>query len=129
MQGKAGKKRVIITENSKKIINRNIMKVVITSTGNSPDSLLDSRFGRCSYFVVFDTETKGTEYIPNSNIDSVEGAGIASAKLVASRGAEKVVSGEFGFKVKELFDSLGIQLIIVKERDKTIKDIITLIQK
>lgn len=105
------------------------MKVVITSTGNTPDSLLDSRFGRCSYFVVFDTETGGTEYIPNANIDSVEGAGVASAKLVASRGAQKVVSGEFGFKVKEIFDSLGIQLIIIKDANRTIKDIITLIQK
>jgi len=105
------------------------MKVVITSTGNTPDSLLDSRFGRCSYFVVFDTETGSTEYIPNGNIDSVEGAGVASAKLVASRGAQKVVSGEFGFKVKEIFDSLGIQLIIIKDNDRTIKDIITLIQK
>jgi predicted Fe-Mo cluster-binding NifX family protein len=31
------------------------MKVAITSTGNSPESTLDSRFGRCSYFVIYDT--------------------------------------------------------------------------
>ena len=80
------------------------MKVAITSTGNSPDSTLDSRFGRCSYFVIYDTETHATEYIPNQNKENVEGAGPASVQLIASKGAEKVVSGEFGAKVKSLFD-------------------------
>lgn len=65
------------------------MKVAITSTGNSPDATLDSRFGRCSYFVVYDTETRATEYIPNPNKENVEGAGPASVQLVASRGVKK----------------------------------------
>jgi predicted Fe-Mo cluster-binding NifX family protein len=41
------------------------MKVAITSTGNTTDSKLDQRFGRCSYFVIYDQETKGIEFIPN----------------------------------------------------------------
>ncbi len=105
------------------------MKIAITSTGNTPESKLDSRFGRCSYFVIYDTELKSTEYIPNPNKESLEGAGIASAKFVASRGVEKVVSGEFGFKVKELFDSLKIELIIIKEENKPVTDIIGLLNK
>ncbi|MBN1788845.1 MAG: hypothetical protein JW830_00025 [Bacteroidales bacterium] len=103
------------------------MKVAITSTGNSPDAKLDSRFGRCSYFVVYDTESHSTEFIPNPNKDNVEGAGPASAQLVASKGARKVVSGEFGAKVKSLFDSLQIQLIVIHESEKKISEIIELI--
>ncbi len=103
------------------------MKVAITSTGNSPDARLDSRFGRCSYFVVYDTESHSTEFIPNPNKDNVEGAGPASAQLVASKGARKVVSGEFGAKVKSLFDSLQIQLIVIHESEKKISEIIELI--
>lgn len=103
------------------------MKVAITSTGNSPDAKLDSRFGRCSYFVVYDTESHSTEFIPNPNRDNVEGAGPASAQLVASKGARKVVSGEFGAKVKSLFDSLQIQLIVIHESEKKISEIIELI--
>lgn len=41
------------------------MKVAISSTGSSPDAKLDSHFGRCSFFVIYDTETAATEYIPN----------------------------------------------------------------
>jgi predicted Fe-Mo cluster-binding NifX family protein len=103
------------------------MKVAITSTGNSPDSNLDSRFGRCSYFVIYDTESRATEFIPNPNKENVEGAGPASAQLVASRGAKKVISGEFGAKVKSLFDSLQIQLIVLNEPDKKISEIIELL--
>jgi predicted Fe-Mo cluster-binding NifX family protein len=105
------------------------MKIAITSTGNSTDSFLDSRFGRCSWFIIYDTELKSTEFIPNPNIDSIEGAGIASARLIASKGAEKVISGEFGAKVKGVFDSLNIKLIVIKEDNKQIKDIIKLLDK
>jgi predicted Fe-Mo cluster-binding NifX family protein len=103
------------------------MKVAITSTGNSPDATLDSRFGRCSYFVVYDTESQTTEYIPNPNKEYVEGAGPASVNLVASRGVKKVVSGEFGAKVKSIFDSLQIQLVILNDPKKKISEIIDLL--
>ncbi|MDD4033331.1 MAG: NifB/NifX family molybdenum-iron cluster-binding protein [Bacteroidales bacterium] len=103
------------------------MKVAITSTGNTPESLLDSRFGRCAYFVIYDTQSKSTEYIPNPNKDSLEGAGPASIQLVASKGVEKVISGEFGAKVKSVFDRLQIQLIVIKDQEKTIKEILDLL--
>lgn len=103
------------------------MKIAITSTGNSPDSKIDSRFGRCAYFVVFDTETQATEFVPNPNRDNVEGAGPASVQLVAGRGVSKVVSGEFGAKVKGIFDSLKIQLIVMNDTEKTVTDIIALL--
>lgn len=102
------------------------MKVAITSTGNSPESLLDTRFGRCSYFVIYDTENQATEYIPNPNKDCIEGAGPASVQLVASKGVKKVISGEFGAKVKSIFDSLQIQLIILNDPEKKISEIIAL---
>ena len=104
------------------------MKIAITSTGNSPDSTLDTRFGRCAYFVIYDTENGSTEFIPNPNKDNIEGAGPASVNLIASRDAKKVVSGEFGAKVKAIFDQLQIQLVVFNENEKTISDIIKLLE-
>ncbi len=103
------------------------MKVAITSVGNSPDAKLDSHFGRCSYFVIYDTETAATEYIPNINKENIEGCGPASVQFVASRGVKKIVSGEFGAKVKAISDSLQIQLIILKDQEKTINEIIQML--
>lgn len=103
------------------------MKVAITSVGNSPDAKLDIHFGRCSYFVIYDTETDATEYIPNMNKENIEGCGPASVQLVSSRGVKKIVSGEFGAKVKAITDSFQIQLIVFKDQEKTISEIIKML--
>jgi predicted Fe-Mo cluster-binding NifX family protein len=103
------------------------MKVAITSTGNSLESTLDERFGRCSYFVIYDTESKSTEFIPNPNKEAENGAGPASVQLVASRNVNKIVSGEFGMKIKSLVDSLKIQMIVIKDTNKKITDIIEML--
>jgi len=39
----------------------------------------------------------------------------------------KIVSGEFGMKIKSLLDSLKINMIILKDPKKKIKDIIEIL--
>ncbi|NTW26680.1 MAG: diguanylate cyclase, partial [Lentimicrobium sp.] len=41
------------------------MKIAITSTGNSMESTIDQRFGRCAYFVIYDSTTRSIDFIPN----------------------------------------------------------------
>lgn len=105
------------------------MKIAITSTGNLLESNIDQRFGRCAYFVLYDTETKSLEFIPNPNKELEEGAGPASVQLIASKGAKKIISGEFGFKIKSLLDSLKIQMISIKNSDKKVEEIIDLLSR
>ena len=100
------------------------MKVAITSSGNTLKSKLDRRFGRCSYFAIYDTETKQVDFIENSNKEVEEGAGPAAVQLVASIPVEKIVSGEFGFKIKSLLVELKIQMIAVKDIAVTVEDIV-----
>ena len=105
------------------------MKVAITSTGNSLESKLDQRFGRCAFFVIYDTEKEEMEFITNPNKDAQNGAGPASVQMVASHNVQKIISGEFGIKVKSLLDSLKIQMIILKEPEKRVSEIITMLNK
>jgi predicted Fe-Mo cluster-binding NifX family protein len=102
------------------------MKAAITSSGNSLDSKVDQRFGRCAYFVICDTETKSVEFIPNPNRDAQEGAGPASVQLAASKNVTKIVSGEFGIKIKSLLDSLKIQMIVINS-EKTVGEVIEML--
>ncbi|MGQ9621612.1 MAG: NifB/NifX family molybdenum-iron cluster-binding protein [Bacteroidales bacterium] len=104
------------------------MKVAITSSGNSLESKIDQRFGRCEYFVIYDTETGDVEIIPNSSKDVSEGAGPASVQFVAARNVKKIISGEFGIKVKALLDSLKVQMIILKDSEKTIREVIKMLK-
>ncbi len=104
------------------------MKTAITSTGSTLKDRLDNHFGRCPWFIIFDDETGGIEILPNPNLRKIENAGPASVELLVSKGVSKVVAGEFGFKVKELFDRHKIQLIMVRKK-MTIEDIINLLSK
>ena len=103
------------------------MKVAITSMGNTLESKLDQRFGRCAFFIIYDTETQGMEFLPNPNKDAQEGAGPASVQLVASHNVQKIISGEFGIKIKSLLDSLKIQMIVLKQPEKSIREIIDML--
>jgi predicted Fe-Mo cluster-binding NifX family protein len=105
------------------------MKVAITSSGNSLDARIDRRFGRCLFFVIYDIASGGYEIVPNPNANKVEGAGPAAVQLVAEKGVKKVVSGEFGAKIKSLFDQLQIQLITVPEEETTVKQVVELLEK
>jgi len=100
------------------------MKIAITSAGNTLDSTLDERFGRCAYFVIHDTESKSTRFVLNTNKEAQEGAGPASVQLIASEEVNEIVSGEFGMKIKSLLDSLNIKMTMIKEHDKKISEII-----
>lgn len=105
------------------------MKTAITSTGNSPDSMLDQRFGRCSYFVIYDSDNDSLEFIPNPNKDAPEGAGPAAVQIIASRNVSKIISGEFGMKIKSLLDNMHIQLIMLAGSERRISEIIEMLKK
>jgi predicted Fe-Mo cluster-binding NifX family protein len=104
------------------------MKIALASSGDTLNSKIDQRFGRCAYFVIYDTDNKSVEFIPNPNKDSEEGAGPASVQLLASRNVEKIVSSEFGMKIKSLLDSLKIQMIVLKKPENTLRDVIDLLE-
>ena len=72
------------------------MKICITSEGNTLGSKVDCRFGRCQYFIIVDTETFEFEVIKNPNLESMGGAGIQSAQLVASKRVKAVLTGNVG---------------------------------
>ncbi len=103
------------------------MRTAITAKGKGPDDLIDNHFGRCAYFVIYDDETRSIEYIPNPNRTLMESAGPVSAEFLVARGISKIVSAEFGQKVKEMFDKLKIQLIVVRE-EKSVSEIISLLE-
>ena len=102
------------------------MKVAISANGNSRNAQVDSRFGRCAWFAVYDTESRQLDFIENTAKDAEEGAGPAAVALVANQGVSKIVSGEFGFKIKSMLADLHIQMVIMKEA-KTISEIVSLL--
>lgn len=105
------------------------MIVAITSTGNSLESFIDPRFGRCSYFLFYNTETKESVFQPNPFKDKDEGVGVAVVDWISAFSCSKIVSGQFGMKIKPLLDENRIQLILVNDPELTIRQIINLLSQ
>ncbi len=102
------------------------MKVAISSKGDTLDSEMDSRFGRCKFFAIYDSENKSTQFIENTAASLTEGAGPSALQLLTAQGVTKLVSGNFGMKIKTLSSDLSVQLIVMRE-NHTIKSIINIL--
>jgi predicted Fe-Mo cluster-binding NifX family protein len=77
-------------------MERNAVKLAITSSGPTLDSQVDPRFGRAQYLLIVNTETLDLEAIENPNVTAGGGAGVQAAQMVVSRGAEAVLTGNCG---------------------------------
>ncbi|MBN1898173.1 MAG: NifB/NifX family molybdenum-iron cluster-binding protein [Spirochaetes bacterium] len=72
------------------------MKIAITSTGQDLNSTVDARFGRCQYFIIYDTQTKDFQAIANEALSSGSGAGVQAAQTIKNNGVQVVLTGNVG---------------------------------
>ncbi|MBN1684057.1 MAG: NifB/NifX family molybdenum-iron cluster-binding protein [Gammaproteobacteria bacterium] len=98
------------------------MKIAITAQNDRLDAEIDPRFGRCAYFIIFDTITKQFEAIQNPNQDARSGAGIQAGQFMIEKGIKKVLTGKVGPNAERVLKSAGID--IVTDLKKTVKEAI-----
>ena len=72
------------------------MKIAITSQGKDLNAEVDPRFGRCAYFIIYDTDQDEFEAIDNTNAGLTGGAGPQSAQTIAGKKVEAVLTGNVG---------------------------------
>jgi predicted Fe-Mo cluster-binding NifX family protein/predicted DNA-binding protein (UPF0251 family) len=87
---------------------RPTMKLAITAEGGGLDARPDSRFGRCSRFVLVDPATMQFETIVNDAAGSDSGAGIGAAQALVRAGAGAVLTGHCGPKAFAVLSQAGI---------------------
>lgn len=87
------------------------MRVAITSTGSSVDSAFDNRFGRASYFIIFDSETDRYEVLDNvQNYQAAQGAGIQAAQTIASARVSALITGHLGPKASRTLAAASVKV-------------------
>ncbi len=87
------------------------MKICVTAKGNDLSSETDPRFGRCGFFVFYDTETEKYEFCKNEYAADSGGAGTKSGSFVAEKGARLVITGRVGPNAERVLSAAGITVI------------------
>ena len=87
------------------------MRVAVSADGPTLDAKVDPRFGRCSYFVIVDTDTLDARAVENASAASAQGAGIGTAQMVASEGVNAVLTGNCGPNAYQALAAAGIQVV------------------
>ena len=86
--------------------------MIVAITTNEPkfETTLEPRFGRCSYFVVVDSEIDEWESFNNPAVESMGGAGPQAAQFLSDQSVDTVISGEFGPKAFTALQAAKIRM-------------------
>jgi predicted Fe-Mo cluster-binding NifX family protein len=97
-------------------------KICFPSTGESLDSKIDSRFGRCAFFVVVEVEDGkilNIESEKNNGINQNNGVGISAVEQISKMGANVLITEDLGPRAQNLIEQLNIEVLedsgIIKE--------------
>jgi predicted Fe-Mo cluster-binding NifX family protein len=84
--------------------------VCVTAGAEGLDAPIDPRFGRCSFFVLVDTESAAAESVSNASASAAGGAGIQAAQMLVSLGAGALITGNIGPNAMQVLSSAGIKV-------------------
>jgi predicted Fe-Mo cluster-binding NifX family protein len=87
------------------------MKICVTSQGDTLESRVDPRFGRCAWFMVVNLDTLEFEAIDNAQIQAAGGAGIQAGQLMADKEVKTVLTGNVGPNAFQTLSAAGIEVI------------------
>ena len=93
------------------------MKIAISSSGRTAESLLDMRFGRCEYFQIHDTENREIKILENEGQKASGGAGIAASNQLIDEKVDVIITGNLGPNAFELIEKSGIKAYKCDEID------------
>jgi len=98
------------------------VKLIISAQNPSLEAQVDRRFGRCMWLVLFDTETNQWEAFQNPGASQSGGAGVAAAQLVVDKGADVVLSGDFGPNASRAFQAAKIGMQRFTDSTTTVQE-------
>ena len=86
------------------------MKIAVSAQGGSLKDPVDPRFGRCQYFVVYDSDTGSITSMANSSGQASGGAGVQAAQFIVDKGIGAVLVGNVGPNAFKILNAAGIMV-------------------
>ncbi|MEA2098106.1 MAG: NifB/NifX family molybdenum-iron cluster-binding protein [Patescibacteria group bacterium] len=89
------------------------MKIAISSTGKDLENEVDTKFGRCPYFLIVEIENKeikNVQAIENITANQRGKAGITSAEIIAKEKVNAVITANLGPRAFSVFEQFEINI-------------------
>ena len=91
------------------------MKIAITAATAGALGMMDGRFGRAPYFLVFDTRQNAWEAHENKqNAELEHGAGIQASQAIEQLGAKVLITGQVGPKALQVLRANAVKVYCVE---------------
>jgi len=88
------------------------MRVAVSATEADHNVAgVDPRFGRCSFFAIYDSNTGVWNSFPNPAKEAVGGAAIKAVEFLKSKNVDVVVTGNLGPNATSSLSAAGIRVI------------------
>jgi len=101
------------------------MLIAVTSSGDSLDSLVNEKFGRCQYFIIVDPDTMKFEAVPNIAENMQGGAGPKAAEILINKSIKVLLTGHVGDKAEEALKRGNIKMVDGIKSDLKVREAIT----
>ncbi len=97
------------------------MRISVCAKSCGELSEVDERFGRCEYFVIFDTLINQFETIVNSAKEDASGAGSKAVAILSENGVDCAIVPELGPKAITAFEAFEIEAYKISNQ-KTVQE-------
>jgi predicted Fe-Mo cluster-binding NifX family protein len=87
------------------------MKIGVSAKSGSMEAEVESRFGRCAFFVIVDSESMRFEAFSNPATSMSGGAGPQTVQEFVNRGAEVILTGHVGPKAEDALSAANLEVV------------------
>lgn len=84
--------------------------IAICSSDDKPTAMVDGRFGRCPYFMVWNPESSEFKVLKNGGIDAAHGAGTGAAQVLLQNEVGVILTSRIGPKAFQVLNTAGIKV-------------------
>lgn len=89
--------------------------IAICSSGDKPSDLVDGRFGRCQYFIIWNPQESKFTSLKNSGMEAAHGAGTGAAQVLLQNQVGTVLASRIGPKAFQVLNAAGIKIYSAEE--------------
>jgi predicted Fe-Mo cluster-binding NifX family protein len=89
------------------------MRIAVPSTGEDRESPLSSTLGRCSFIMIYDSDSKKYSVIPNPGNIIMDGLGIRAVDAIINAGGEIVLTKGIGVKAYSILAKERIPVLLI----------------